>query len=257
MNWLLVDNSNTRTKFALADERGLGEWRGVLATAEVAADTLAGLLADVDFEAVVVASVVPAKALVLKNHFARRVPVHLVDCRSPLGMGIDYPEPAQIGADRLVNAVGVLARHGVPAVVVDSGTAVTFDVVSAAPAYCGGVIAPGLGAMTSYLAQKTALLPEIVLAEPATAIGKSTVHAMQVGAVIGYRGLVREILARLCAELPERPKIIATGGDAELIARGIPEIDAVDPELTLEGLRQVALAVFRAPGLAANTLILA
>ena len=244
MNWLLVDNSNTRTKFALADARGLGVWRGVLPTVEVAVATLDELLAGVGYDAAVVASVVPAKALVLKEYLERRVPVHLVDYRSPLGMGIDYPEPAQIGADRLANAVGVLARHGVPAIVVDSGTAVTFDVVSAAPAYCGGVIAPGLGAMTSYLAQNTALLPEIVLAEPATAIGKSTVHAMQVGAVIGYRGLVREILARICAELPGRPKIIATGGDAELIARGIPEIDAVDAELTLEGLRQVALAVF-------------
>lgn len=244
MNWLLVDNSNTRTKFALANARGLGEWRGVLPTAEVSAAALAELLAGAGYDAAVVASVVPAKARVLQDYLERRVPVHLVDYRSPLGMGIDYPEPAQIGADRLVNAVGVLARHGVPAIVVDSGTAVTFDVVSAAPAYCGGVIAPGLGAMTSYLAQNTALLPEIVLAEPATAIGKSTVHAMQVGAVIGYRGLVREILARICAELPTRPKIIATGGDAELIARGIPEIDAVDPELTLEGLRQVALAVF-------------
>ena len=244
MTWLLVDNSNTRTKFALANVGGLGDWRGVLATAEIATASLDRLLAGVAYDAVVVASVVPAMARVLKNHFEPRVTVHLVDHRSPLGMGIDYPEPAQVGADRLVNAVGVLARHGVPAIVVDSGTAVTFDVVSAAPAYCGGVIAPGLGAMTSYLAQKTALLPEIVLAEPATAIGKSTVHAMQVGAVIGYRGLVREILARICAELPGRPKIIATGGDAELIARGIPEIDAVDPDLTLEGLRQVAMRVF-------------
>ncbi len=246
MTWLLVDNSNTRTKFALANPSGLGDWRGVLATAEIAPASLDRLLAGVTYHAVVVASVVPAMARVLKNHFESRVPVHLVDHRSPLGMGIDYPEPAQIGADRLVNAVGVLARHGVPAIVVDSGTAVTFDVVSATPAYCGGVIAPGLGAMTSYLAQKTALLPEIVLAEPATAIGKSTVHAMQVGAVIGYRGLVREILARLCAELPARPKIIATGGDAELIARGIPEIDAVDADLTLEGIRQVAMRVFPA-----------
>lgn len=244
MNWLLVDNSNTRTKFALANAAGLLDWRGVLPTAEVATAALDRLLAGVEFAAVAVASVVPAKARVLQAYFEPRVPVHLVSYRSPLGMGIDYPEPAQIGADRLVNAVGVLARHGVPAIVVDSGTAVTFDVVSAAPAYCGGVIAPGLGAMTSYLAQKTALLPEIALDEPATAIGKSTVHAMQVGAVIGYRGLVREILARICAELPERPIIIATGGDAELIARGIPEIDAVDAELTLEGLRQVALAVF-------------
>lgn len=244
MAWLLIDNSNTRTKFALGDARALGGWRGVLATAGVSAATLADLLDGVCFEAVVMASVVPAKARVLRDFLEPQAPVHLLDWRSPLGMGIDYPEPDQIGADRLANAVGVLARHGAPAVVIDSGTAVTFDIVSAAPAYCGGVIAPGLGAMTRYLAQTTALLPEIVLEEPVSAIGKSTIHAMQVGAVFGYRGLVREILARICAELPGTPKIIATGGDAELIARGIPEIDAVDHDLTLEGIRQVACAVF-------------
>ena len=244
MSWLLIDNSNTRTKFALGDAGALKPWRGVLATAEVSAATLAGLLDGVAFDAAVIASVVPAKAQVLREYLELRGPVHMLDHRSPLGMGIDYPEPGQIGADRLANAVGVLACHGVPAVVIDSGTAVTFDIVSAAPAYCGGVIAPGLGAMTCYLAQTTALLPEIVLAEPASAIGKSTIHAMQVGAVIGYRGLVREILARICAELPGNPKIIATGGDAELIANGIPEIDAVDYDLTLEGIRQVALAVY-------------
>jgi len=244
MSWLLIDNSNTRTKFALGDVQGLSEWRGVLATADVCQASLARLLDGVAFEAAVIASVVPTKAQVLRDLLEARGPVHLLDHRSPLGMAIDYPEPEQIGADRLANAVGVRARHGVPAVVIDSGTAVTFDVVSAAPAYCGGVIAPGLGAMTSYLAQHTALLPEIVLAEPASAIGKSTVHAMQVGAVMGYRGLVREILARICAELPGHPKIIATGGDAQLIANGMPEIDAVDDDLTLEGIRQVALAVF-------------
>ena len=245
MSWLLIDNSNTRTKFALGDAQGLGEWRRVLATAEVCTASLAALLEGVEFEAAVIASVVPSKAQVLREVLEARVPVHLLDHRSPLGMAIDYPQPEQIGADRLANAVGVRACHGVPAVVIDSGTAVTFDIVSAAPAYCGGVIAPGLGAMTSYLAQHTALLPEIVLAEPASAIGKSTVHAMQVGAVIGYRGLVREFLARICAELPGHPKIIATGGDAQLIANGMPEIDVVDNDLTLEGIRQVALAVYQ------------
>jgi len=246
MNCLLVDNSNTRTKFALGNAHGLGRWRGVLATADVSAATLAGLLDDIAFEAVVIASVVPIKAEVLRTYLGARAPVHMLDHRSPLGMGIDYPEPAQIGADRLANAVGVLACHGVPAVVIDSGTAVTFDIVSAAPAYCGGVIAPGLGAMTRYLSETTALLPEIVLEEPASAIGKTTIHAMQVGAVFGYRGLVREILARICAELAGHPKIIATGGDAELIACGIPEIDAVHPDLTLEGIRRIALAVYSA-----------
>ena len=248
MNLLLIDNSNTRTKFALGDVCGLGTWRGVLATAEISRATLACLLDELVFDAAVIASVVPAKGRELRAFLERRVPVHMLDHRSPLGMGIDYPEPGQIGADRLANAVGVLARHGAPAVVIDSGTAVTFDIVSAAPAYCGGVIAQGLGAMTGYLAQKTALLPEIVLEEPRSAIGKSTIHAMQVGAVFGYRGLVREILARICAELPGTPKIIVTGGDAELIAQGIPEIDAVDNDLTLEGIRRVALAVYAPDG---------
>jgi type III pantothenate kinase len=159
-------------------------------------------------------------------------------------MGIDYPNPAQIGADRLANAAGVLSRHRVPAIIIDFGTAVTFDVISAAPAYCGGVIAPGLGAMTGYLSRKTALLPEIELVEPPSAIGKSTEHAMQVGAVIGYRGLVKEILQQISSELHGQPAIIATGGDAALIARGIPEIECVDPDITLDGLRQVAARVF-------------
>jgi type III pantothenate kinase len=198
----------------------------------------------VEFDAVMIGSVVPAKAEILRLYFDGRVPVHFLDADSPLGMGIDYPNPSQIGADRLANAAGVLSRHGVPAIVIDFGTAVTFDVISAEPAYCGGVIAPGLGAMSGYLTLKTALLPEIELEEPPSAIGKSTVHAMQVGAVIGYRGLVREILLRVREELPGTPVIIATGGDAALIARGLPEIRVVDPDLTLEGLRKVASRVF-------------
>jgi type III pantothenate kinase len=125
--------------------------------------------------------------------------------------------------------------------VIDFGTAVTFDVISAGPAYCGGVIAPGLGAMQDYLGRRTALLPQIELEEPVSAIGKSTVEAMRAGAVFGYRGLVREIVARLRAEMSGEPKIVATGGDAALIARGLPEIGAVDPDLTLEGLRLAAI----------------
>lgn len=244
MMWLLVDNSNTRTKFALADRNGLRAWRGTLATADLAEETLDDLVGNLAYQGAVIASVVPAKERLLFDYLSRRVPTHRVDWRSPLGMGIDYPEPAQIGADRLVNAVGVMARYGTPAIVVDSGTAVTFDVVSAAPAYCGGVIAPGVSAMTRYLAQATALLPQIELAEPTAVIGKSTVEAMRVGAVIGYRGMVRGILAGIRAEMDGDPVIVATGGDAGLLAKGLPEISAVDPDLTLEGIRQVAMAVF-------------
>lgn len=244
MPWLLVDNSNTRTKFALGDASGLLKWRGVLPTSEVSPETLAPLLEGVSFDATLIGSVVPEKARVLGDWLGARVPVHRLTHESPLGIGIDYPHPAQIGADRLANAVGVYHRHGAPAIVIDFGTAVTFDVVSAEPAYCGGVIAPGLGSMSEYLSRRTALLPVVVLEEPPSAIGKSTVHAMQAGAVFGYRGLVREILLRLRGELQGEPRIIATGGDAPLIARGLPEIEAVDADLTLDGLRHVALRVF-------------
>lgn len=246
MAWLLIDNSNTRTKFALGDAVALSEWRAVLMTAEVSPDTLASVTDGIDFPAVIICSVVPEKAAVLKDFFQPRRPVHFLGHESPLGLGIDYPLPTQIGADRLANAAGVLTRHGAPAIIIDFGTAVTFDVISAEPAYCGGVIAPGLGAMSAYLPGKTALLPVIEVEEPASAIGKSTEHAMQAGAVFGYRGLVREIINRIRMELGGTPKIIATGGDAALIARGLPEIEAVDPDITLDGLRQVAVRVFQA-----------
>lgn len=244
MAWLLIDNSNSRTKFALGDAGSLEPWRAVVPTPEISPATLEEALDGVDFTAAIVCSVVPEKAAVLRGFLEQRGPVHFLGHQSPLGMAIDYPLPAQIGADRLANAAAVVARHGAPAIVIDFGTAVTFDVISDAPAYCGGVIAPGLGAMSGYLPQKTALLPVIELEEPPSAIGKSTVHAMQVGAVFGYRGLVREIIARLRSEMAGSPHIIATGGDAALISRGLPEIEAVDPDITLDGLRQVAVRVF-------------
>lgn len=244
MAWLLIDNSNSRTKLALGDGERLHEWRAVILTPEVSAESLDEVLAGVEFSAVIICSVVPLKAQVMRDYFGSRWPVHFLDFRSPLGMAVDYPEPAQIGADRLANAAGVLSRHGAPVIVVDFGTAVTFDVISDQPAYCGGVIAPGLGAMSGYLPQKTALLEAIELEEPPSAIGKSTPHAMQVGAVFGYRGLVREIIAQVRKELNGYVKVVATGGDAALIARGVHEIDSVDRDLTLDGLRQVAGRVF-------------
>ena len=156
-----------------------------------------------------------------------------------------------LGADRLANAAAVTQLYGYPAIVVDFGTAVTFDVVSSAGDYVGGVIAPGLEAMTNFLYQRTALLPKLTLREPTRAIGKTTRDAMMSGAVLGYRGLVREIFARLTAEnFPrKKPRMIATGGYAQLIARRLPEIEAVHPNLTLEGLRLIANRNTRPTGL--------
>ncbi len=244
MKILLVDNSNTRTKFTLADDdQALCDtfW---IPTNEITRGTLTERLAGIGFEAALICSVVPEKRAILEEYLGSLVPIHRLTHESPLGLEIDYPNPASIGADRLANAVGVVARHGSPAVVIDFGTAVTFDVVSAAPAYCGGVIAPGLGAMTEYLGRRTALLPTFEMAEPPAAIGKSTAGAMQSGAVIGYRGLVKEILAEIRRELNQKIHAVATGGDAALISRGVPEIETVDPDLTLHGLRIVAERVF-------------
>lgn len=241
MAWLLVDNSNTRTKFALADADSLLGKRAWLPTAEISPESLAKALEGFEFDGTLLCSVVPEKARILREVLVAHGPLHPLTYQSDTGLSIDYPHPAQIGADRLANAIGVSASHGTPAIVIDFGTAVTFDVVAAGPTYCGGVIAPGLGAMQDYLGRRTALLPQIELDEPASAIGKSTVEAMQAGAVFGYRGLVREIIGRLRAEMAGNPVIVATGGDAALIARGLPEIEKVDPDLTLEGLRLAAV----------------
>ena len=154
------------------------------------------------------------------------------------GVGIDYPKPETIGPDRLANALAVKFHFGAPAVVVDFGTAVTFDVVDARGNYAGGIIAPGLAAMTEYLHEKTALLPKIKIREVTRVIGKNTRQAMLIGAVHGYRGMVRELVGELKRELScENLPVVATGGYAKLIARKLPEIVAVEPLLTLEGLR--------------------
>jgi type III pantothenate kinase len=172
-----------------------------------------------------------------------------VSSRLNLGTGIDYPRPHTIGADRLANAAAVRDLYGAPAVVVDFGTAVTFDIISAEGNYIGGVIAPGLDVMSDYLFQRTALLPRIRPVEPASAIGRSTRAAMLAGAVYGYRGLVREILRQIRRELgsPRRLHVVATGGYAGLISRGMDELNLVHPNLTLEGLRIIANLNFHTP----------
>jgi type III pantothenate kinase len=155
-------------------------------------------------------------------------------------VGIDYPRPKTIGPDRLANAVAARHHFGAPVVVVDFGTAVTFDVVNAAGNYVGGIIAPGLAAMTDYLHEKTALLPQIRIREVSAVIGKNTEQAMLIGAVHGYRGLVRELIGELKRKLKVKNlPVVATGGYASLMAAKLPEITAVDPRLTLEGLRLV------------------
>ncbi len=207
-------------------------------TTRLSSAALRRLVRRQELEQIIVSSVVPKRDAAIRRA-AGKVPVKFVNAKCNLGVGVDYPKPDSIGADRLANAAAVAALYGCPAVVVDFGTAVTFDVVSAKRCYIGGVIAPGLEAMTNYLYKRTALLPKLTLTEPRRAVGRSTKGAMMAGAVFGYRGLVAEILARISQEAFGRRKarIVATGGYARLIAAQMPQIDAVHPNLTLEGLR--------------------
>ncbi len=190
--------------------------------------------------AVALCSVVPAATLHARHALFKAwglKPFQLTN-RSARGIGIDYPNPSSIGPDRLANAIGARALHGTPVVVVGFGTAVAFDIVNRRGNYVGGIIAPGLAAMTSYLHEKTALLPEIKIREINSIIGKSTEQAMLIGAVHGYRGLIRELIQKLKVELNcDHLPVVATGGYAELMAKRLPEISAVDPLLTLKGLR--------------------
>ncbi len=235
--YLLIDVSNSFTKLAFASPEKLGATHRI-PTPRLTVAGLTTLLRRRKVDRVVASSVVPEKDALIRGA-AKKIPVLFVSAKCELGVGVDYPQPSTIGADRLANAAAVAALYGWPAIVVDFGTAVTFDVVSSDCCYIGGVIAPGLEAMTSYLYNRTALLPKLVLTEPRRAVGRSTKEAMMSGAIFGYRGLVQEILAKICAEAFEKEKarVIATGGYAELIARRLPAIEAVRPHLTLEGLR--------------------
>lgn len=239
MNCLLIDNSNTRTKFAIGCDKQLAGWQARVPTADICPSVLDDTLVGQQWDTVLICSVVPEKAAILSQYFSS-YPVHILDHTSHLDIGINYPLPEQIGADRLANAQAAYHRHKGSTVVIDFGTAVTFDVIDHNGQYEGGVIAPGLAAMTDYLAGRTALLPKIELSEPASSIGKSTVDAMHIGAVYGYRGLVREIITKISEEMIQPPVIICTGGDGPLIAEKLPEISSVVPNLTLEGLRLAA-----------------
>lgn len=238
--YLLIDISNSFTKLALASRKKIAR-PGRILTKKLTAAYLRSFMKGHKIDMFVVCSVVPKKNREVKSA-AGQIRILWLGPHVKLGVGIDYPSPKTIGADRLANAAAVAALYGSPAIVVDFGTAVTFDIISARKKYIGGVIAPGLEAMTNFLYQRTALLPKLSLREPRSAIGRSTIGAMMAGAVFGYRGLVKELIARIKGEVfpRRRVRIVATGGYADLIAAQLPEIEAIRPHLTLEGLRIVA-----------------
>jgi len=253
MNLLCIDVGNTRVHAGVLHD-GKIIWQWAVPTAQ-AADPVAGLapqLAELARGAarpagISFCSVVPTATAALQPVLAATGwPLfHLTwDKCERLGLPLEYPLPQQIGQDRLALAFGILACHGAPAVAIDLGTAVTFDVINRRGAYIGGIIAPGLAVMTRYLHEQTALLPEL---DPndllvSTGIGSSTIEAMKIGCATGFAGMIRAILDKLLEELRRRGEgevqVVATGGSAGQLPKAwLGEIH-FDPDLLLRGLEE-------------------
>jgi type III pantothenate kinase len=172
-----------------------------------------------------------------QKHF-RLVPT-FVDSSFDFNFTMKYFPPESLGVDRLVAAFAAVEKHGAPCVVCDFGTATTIDVVNSKGEFLGGVIAPGMRTMSEALFLKTSQLPKIEIRKPASVIGNSTVKAIESGIYFGYIGLVDGIVERMIGEIGETPKVIATGGFANLIAESSEKIQIVEENLMLEGLRLV------------------
>lgn len=194
-----------------------------------------------DVEGIAIASVVPqldgALAQIAADDFG--VTPLFIDHNTNTGLKLLYDTPSELGADRIVDAAAALAKYGAPCIVVDFGTATTFNAVNAAHEYLGGVIAPGLRISAEALFSRAAKLPRVDIKRPEKVIAKSTDGAMQSGLYHGYAGLVDGVLAKMIAEMDSRPRVIATGGLAPVIAGASKFIEKIDETLTLDGLRLI------------------
>ncbi|MGZ9587117.1 type III pantothenate kinase [Paenibacillus marinisediminis] len=196
-----------------------------------------------DIEGVIISSVVPPIVHTMEQlceRYLHKVPL-IVGPGIKTGLNIRYENPREVGADRIVNAVAAIELYGVgkPLVIVDFGTATTFDVIDSKGNYLGGAIVPGIGISTEALYQRAAKLPRIELTKPKSVIGRNTIHSMQAGIIFGYAGQVDGIISRIEAELGTKTRVIATGGLAELIGSESHTIEETNPLLTLEGLRYI------------------
>lgn len=190
---------------------------------------------------VIVASVVPpleTSLTTMAQRYFNATPV-FVTGRNVTGLSILYDNPRDVGADRIVNAVAALAKYGGPCIVVDLGTAITFDAVSANAEYLGGIICPGIGISISGLFTKTARLPMVDFREPEKLIGTNTVGSIQSGIYYGAISMIDGILERMIVEMGSETKTVATGGQAPLIVSGSRFVKTADEDLTLEGLRLI------------------
>jgi type III pantothenate kinase len=248
---LVIDAGNTNTVMAVHDGRTwVGRWR-ISTNAQRTSDEYAvwlltlldkaGLKRD-GISAAVIGTVVPAALYDLRRMCRDWFEVEPLVANASLDWGFEIriANPNEVGADRLLNTLACHTNYGGPAVVIDFGTATTFDVMDRDGAYLGGVIAPGINLSIEALHRAAARLPRIGIGRPQAVIGRSTVPAMQSGIYWGYVGMVEGLVARIQAEYGGGLKVLATGGLAPLLAEGTTVIQTIDPDLTLDGLRLLA-----------------
>lgn len=248
---LAIDSGNTNIVFAVYDgDKVRGEWRSSTDTDRTADEfgvwlmqlmTIEGL-GQRDINAAIIASVVPAMVFSLKTlcrRYFRCEPLVVGDEGVNLGLDVRLDRPEEVGADRLVNAVAAHERYPGPLIVIDFGTATTFDVIDREGNYCGGAIAPGINLSLEALHMAAAKLPRVAIGRPRTVIGKATVPAMQSGVFWGYVGLIEGLVSRIKAETGEAMTVVATGGLAPLFAEATDAIQHLDSDLTLRGLLEI------------------
>jgi len=253
---LAIDVGNTNTKFAVWDgQTWRAQWRASTDSSRTADEyapwltqimALAGL-SFADLSACIISTVVPQALFNLRNlsrRYIRAEPMVIGDDGLKLGIEVRIDKPSEAGADRLVNAIGAFIQYGGPAIVIDSGTATTFDIVGADGAFEGGVILPGINLSLQALHDAAARLPRVEIRDPGRVIGKDTVTAMQSGIYWGSIEMIEGLCRRIKAEYGAPMKTIATGGVASLFEGAFPSIDHFDQDLTSRGL----LEIFRRNG---------
>lgn len=252
MMLLAIDVGNTNTVFALHDgEKWIAQWRSATDSTKTADDYAVWLTQLCRMEGIpfgeinncIIASVVPQAKFNFRN-FARRYlsggePIFIGDPDVSIGVPIRISRPEQVGADRLVNAVGAHSEHPGPLIVVDSGTATTFDVIGEDGAFEGGIISPGINLSMKALHDAAASLPRIAIQRPPKVIGHDTVSAMQSGIFLAYLDLIDGLVRRIKAEYGKPMTVIGTGGVASLFHGESQEIDIFDPDVTIRGLLEI------------------